>query len=633
MMKVLKNFVILSLIVMGATSYAETAIEIQGDEAFYQVAARLDDLWSDATGFLVTSDAAHKNLFNIYGFKGKRAFFGRVEESSKLKTASFLARVASDYYDETSKKWMSVSGMGTLVSVNLKNSQGQMVQQLAVLTASHVSQGTRLRIEDSEGHKLPIIPGLRLANVDEDVEIIFLQGQMSSTLSFDERTQMFTSKNFDLNQVWTEKNHPINYASFDVSMKDHVAVLTQDIPNLKYALGGLDFYYLNDATQKIVGSTQKEKAAYVWDHFGSLQKPLVGRGWMSWAKMPPGLSGAPLIRDMPNSQLVKAGIYNLQLDGLVLAQHRFQKKAFYIDADVLRELVQKFRNGQRSYTSPTRWHLAGGLTYRDYGNGKLEAAFTSKPSANFMQQDSGNAVSIDSGNAVSIDSGNAVSIDSGNTGSQNGIQLLWGSQDGYGKKVVGHILKRNNQSLAIVSTPNIEQGAAKLGFKSVETITAATDLYKLAEIKSKYINHLEPIRVDMQCYYKLNPSSGLLLAIYQAREVSDGMGNPGLDRQLYRSIELSRKELAQGLFLNSLRYEGRITIDISEFFITDFSSINPLSGIEGTLGPSVILTAESGEAAKINCYKTSNELAQAVNTFGNEVTMKAYNNIRSFYEK
>jgi hypothetical protein len=656
MAKITNFFIILSLILSGGISHAETAIELQGDDAFFAVSDELNQLNTDVDKALATSETARKNLFSIYGPKSKQAAFGRMDPESQLKAAPFLARVGSDYFDEVTKKWMTVSGMGTLVTLSFKNDQGQTKQQLAVLTASHVSQGTRLRVKDVNGRNLPVMPGLRLANVDEDVEIIFLQGDAKSALSYDEKNQVFATRNYDLNREWTEQTRPINYASFDVSMRNHVAVLVQDIPNLKAALGGFDWYHLNEASQPLKGSTIKEKSRFIWDNFGSLQKPLVGHGWMSSSKMPPGLSGAPLINDRPSSQLIEAGLFNMRLDGIVLAQHRSQKKTFYTDATVIRELVQKIRKGERSFTSPTRWRLASGLTFRDYGNGKLEAAFTTRPSANFSRMDSGNASSIDSGNASSIDSGNASSIDSGNASSidsgnassidsgnassidsgsgtsQSGIQLLWGSQEGYGKKVVGHIIKKGGQSLAVVSTPFVEKDAATLGFSSVETISGNTDLYKLLKLKSQYVNHKEPMRFDLPCFYKVS-DKGLLIAVYHAREISDVMGNRGLERELFMTIELSREKLAKGLFANTLRYEGNVNVDITGFFITDFSAIYPSSGIEGVLGPSVVISTNEGRGVRVGCYKTSTELAQAVTDYANEVTLKAQRNMRSYYMK
>lgn len=662
MSKISRFFIILSILLSGTSSFAETAVEIVADNAFYSIAAKLDQLNTDVSRTLAPNETAHINMFNIFGNKGRQAYFDRLDENSKVKAAPFLARVASDYFDEVTKKWLTVSGMGTLVTLNVKDAQGAMKPQLALLTASHVSQGTRLRVRDVSGRILPLVPGKRLANVDQDVEIIFLQGSLPSGLNFDEKEQAFITKSYDLKQLWTDKNKPNNYAAFDVSIRNHVAVLVEQIPNLQYAAGGFDFYYLNDAKQSIQGNTRKEKARFVWDHFGKLQKPLVGPGLMSSSKMPPGLSGAPLMGDRPPSRLVEAGIYNMRLEGIVLAQHSWERKTFYSDGDTILDLVKKIRAGQSLYTSPTRWRVAGALTYRDYGNGKLEAAFTSKPSANFSRMESGNASSIDSGNASSIDSGNASSIDSGNASSidsgnassidsgnassidsgnassidsgksntPKSIELLWGSQEGYGKKVVGHILQRNGQTLAVVSTPFVEKDASKLGFKSIETITGTTDLYKLAKMKSQYVNRNEPAQYDYNCFYRLD-EKGLLIGIYASQPVSDGYGGQQMDRRLYRTIEMSRADLAKGLLKNPLRFEAKMTIDVTGMFITDFSAINPLAGIEGVLGPSVVITGDAN-SRKLSCFRDMDQMIYSLGHFGQDVLIKANENMKSFYQ-
>jgi hypothetical protein len=646
MSKISRVLIIIGLILGGSLGLAETAVEIVADNAFYNIASKLDQLNTDVSRALAPSETAHINLFNIFGNKGRQAYFDRLDQNSKIKAAPFLARVASDYFDEVTKKWLTVSGMGTLVTLNVKDAQGVMKPQQALITASHVSQGTRLRVRDVSGRILPLVPGKRLANVDQDVEIVFLQGNVPSGLNFDEKEQAFVTQSYDLTKLWTEKNKPNNYAAFDVSIRNHVAVLVEQIPNLQYAAGGFDFYYLNDARQPIQGKTRKEKARFVWDRFGRLQKPLVGPGLMSSSKMPPGLSGAPLMGDRPPSRLIEAGVYNMRLEGIVLAQHSSERKTFYSDGDVILDLVKKIRAGQSLYTSPTRWRVAGALTYRDYGNGKLEAAFASKPSANFSRMDSGNASSIDSGNASSIDSGNASSIDSGNassidsgnassidsgkSGAPKSIELLWGSQEGYGKKVVGHILQRKGQTLAVVSTPFVEKDAATLGFTSIETITGATDLYKLAKIKSQYVNRNEPAQYDYHCFYRLD-EKGLVIGIYTSQPVPDGYGGQQLDRRLYRSVEMSRADMAKGLLKNSLRYEAQMTIDMTGMFITDFSAITPLAGIEGVLGPSVVITGDA-TSRRLSCFSDMDQMYYSLGYFGQDVLIKANDNIRSFYK-
>ena len=115
----------------------------------------------------------------------------------RKKTAPFLVRIQSSYYDEGTKKWNVVQGLGSLVGLKIGDREYS-----GVLSVSHLTQGQQLRIYDGNGELLPILPGYRYANIDEDVEIILLKDRVETSLNYvrssNSKVGFFSSTIFDL---------------------------------------------------------------------------------------------------------------------------------------------------------------------------------------------------------------------------------------------------------------------------------------------------------------------------------------------------------------------------------------------------------------------------------------------------
>lgn len=597
--------------------------ELICEYAIGQVATEIDQVLRDIIDTYAPNENARNNIRTIQDNKGTKAFFNRIDDKTKLTTTPFVVRVTSDYFDESLKKWVTVTGMGTVIHNGSK---------LLLVSASHVTQGKNLKIFRDDGFIYNFLEGKRLANVEQDLEVLELDNKNgSSHLFYDSSIGKIRSVEYDLTEKWSQVPGLRDNAKFIVSMNQHVAVMLKGFVNLPNAMGGFGQFEALEMSD-LRGKTIEDKAAYVWDRMGNIAKPLFGSGWISISKMPPGLSGAPLIRDVPTFAAMKTGKYFFQLDGLVLAQHRTQKKTFYADSDQIVNLIRRMDKGERGYVNAARWRMSGGLTFRDYGNGLLETILTTRPSANCLVQDSGNAVSVDSGNAVSVDSGNAVSVDSGK-GSKVQVQVFLGNQVKQGQNVLGRWIEKDGEKTPVISLPYIEKEVFKLGYTLGGVINDKADLYKLAQAKAEFRNSKQYMSMNLQCYFSLDEEKGLTVDLFEGQEV-ERQGFRGVGKRALEGFHFTRDQLRKGFSANKLLIKkGANTYDLTGMFITDLNSAIAISGVEAIKGPSVAVQLGQVNLMnnQINCFKSYDARLYMLRSFIDDYVEKAHRNMGTFY--
>jgi hypothetical protein len=534
--------------------------------------------------------------------------------------APFMANVESDYFDEGLKTWVRVSGMGTLVTIN---------GNLALLSATHVTQGQRLRIRDTNGVVIPMIPSQRLANVDDDIELILLKDSRKSTFSYDEKMKVFRTDFVNLQNLWNSMGDKVHsympfhdlldkYLRVRVSNKEHVALSSLKIareklpdaqdPILLEREGGRAL-----ALELLKAGPEVDKAAKYWDEDGTVNRLYLGKGLVSGGtNLPPGISGAPLIRQVPMAAVYKQGLFNMQIRGVVLSQHRVEQKTFFADDSAIRDLVEKFKTGQKGYVTSTRWRMYNGQTFRDYGQGVLEMNPVKTPSASFVRQDSGNAVSIDSGNAVSIDSG------------ATGIIVPTQST---GQKIIGRVLQNGTNKIPVIEDTRLSQFMQTSGYKTAAEISTNSDLFPLIQIKSQYANPFDMNEFADVCIYSLDVQ-GMKVTIYRNNIEKD------LSQwDVMMSVQLSRDKLARGMVKDNLiqTHEDRL-LDLHGMFTVDLYSQPSWMTLDRLLGPSVLYLPDTdytyndstsfgtkdrrvNPREKLNCYKSNEELIKASQDF------------------
>ncbi|MNS79959.1 hypothetical protein D3C72_1136250 [compost metagenome] len=340
--------------------------------------------------------------------------------------------------------------------------------------------------------------------------------------------------------------------------------------------------------------------------------------------MPPGLSGAPLIRDTPTLATMKTGKYALRVDGLVLAQHRSQNKTFYADADQIANLLRRFDKGERGQVNSARWRMSNGMTFRDYGNGMLETIL--------VKQASGNAVSVDSGNAISVDSGNAVSVDSGKGGNSQGPRYF-GNQVQNGKNILGRWIVRNGERTPVISMPFIEKEIFKLNYDLDGVIDPKTDLFELVSAKAQFMNRKMYMDPSLQCHYALDPDAGLLIGVYAGRPV-EVQGRREIEKRLIGELRFSREQLKKGFAGNSMLFKmGTGSGDLSGLFITDLASTSAVEGLESVQGPYITMRFknEITRETQLNCYNSFEHRMHVLRGFTEDYIERAHQKMGTFY--
>jgi uncharacterized protein YutD len=608
MIKLVLHFIFAILILIPVGSVAE--LNMQSYQWNTNDRRFISEIFYKALGVLNSNPKVQAPIEKLMKREWK-PFFDHYED----RQPDFVVRIKSAYWDESTKSWLNVVGMGTLISFDSK---------LALLTASHVSQGQKLRIQDSKGRLISVVAGERLADVSDDLELIVLRDDRSAQYTFDEALKVFKTQSVDIADDDIFEGQI--YHAYGIDLKHHVAALySEDLDKYAGDCGWENANFVLQAPNILVGQTLKEKAESIWNNWGEMSHPLVGQGVIGFSKMPPGFSGAPLIRHIPSADLIEKGLYSTQLEGLVLAQHRTEEKTFFADQKMILKLLTSFRNGQRNYVDVTRWRMSQGFLFRDYGNGVLETSFAKKPSANFFRQESGNAVSVDSGNAVSIDSGG------GKVKAEPKLAL--GMQDGFGKNIVGIMLQKDGVVIPALATTSLRQEAKKWGFEVGADITQKTDLYELAKIKYQYVNahEFKYAGASFQCDYKLD-ENGISLSLYNVRV---NRSTYEITRTLRKTITLSRAELARGFDDNILRYQNISTsweyeeVNLMGLFVTDIASASNFGSIDNIQGPTVNFKTQ---VSNTSCYKSNEERASVFSKFKRDYYDKTRRQWVDFYQ-
>ncbi|MFS4459388.1 hypothetical protein [Bdellovibrio sp. HCB2-146] len=526
----------------------------------------------------------------------KKKYRKKSEPVIRGKSAPFLARIQSSYYDEATKKWETVQGLGSFVKVKIDG-----VIRSAVITVSHLTQGQQLRIYDTKNRLVSIQPGMRLANVDKDVELIILKDDVETPLIEHDKFGLLATEPLKMKPLADDMDIP-DYDRIYVSKKQHVPILKSLLPQnsaghtvYTFSQNREDILrrYINEnKTKNALKSVQEAMImmADIWDRDGVLQEQLVGGGYMAGARMLPGLSGAPVIRDMPLSVFLWQNQYVYFIEGLVQGHHRIENKSYFVGVRSLVKIIKDFKKGLRNYTSNTRWRMKNRMTFRDFGNGILETNMIKTPSGSFYKGDSGNAISVDG--------------DYDPSASGFGI----GMQNGLGNNIVGQFVQINGLTLPVLADPQLKTGLPE-GVEVTTSFGAKQDLWSLAKMKYQFRDQVTDMISPYECFYQVT-DKGIDLQInkFKGDNLLNWHGN--------------RTDLQKGFDQNTMlvrNQKSKSAVEISGLFLTDMTSIGNQGNPRTAGAPTVIILPRDGvEASRVGCFQSAEERKYVFNKYSHD---------------
>ena len=187
--RIIMSISLLTSLFANAQMRADMTDELLYDYAVGKISTEIDDLLHDILKTYAPTPEIEAQINAIQKKKSLQAMFDRMDEKTSKVPAAFVACVSSDYFDENLKKQVTVSGMGTLVKRD---------KELFLITASHVTQGQNIRITDSDKKTYTVKATQRLANVEQDIEILALNGDSSGALNYDSQLRKIRSNVFSL---------------------------------------------------------------------------------------------------------------------------------------------------------------------------------------------------------------------------------------------------------------------------------------------------------------------------------------------------------------------------------------------------------------------------------------------------
>lgn len=495
------------------------------------------------------------------------------------KTAPYLARVQSSYYDEATKKWETIQGLGSFVKVNLAGAE-----RTALLSVSHLTQGQQLRIYDSENHLVAIQPGMRLANINKDVELIVLKDDVDTPLR-DSEYGLFMTEPLDM-KPWKEGMDIPDYDRIYVSKKQHVPIFKSLLPKNS---AGLTFNSSNQSREnafrkmlsegKIRNATRSregiaEMIASVWDEDGTLQRQLVGGGYIAGARLLPGLSGAPVIRDIPYASFITQNEYVYFIEGLVQGHHRIENKSYFVGLGALLNILKDFKSGKRGYTNNTRWRMKNRMTFRDFGNGVIETNMIKTPSGSFYKGDSGNAISVDGDfNPESF-----------------GFAL--GMQNGHDNNIVGQFVQIEGLTLPVLADASLKTYLPE-GMEIKSSFGAKQDLYSLAKMKYQFRDQVADMVTPYECFVQVT-DTGIDLQVNKFKGDS-------IIKWHGKKTDLQKGFDSNNMFVGQSK---KPAVEISGLFFTDLTNVDDLGNPKAAGVPTVtVLPREGNEAARVGCFE------------------------------
>ncbi len=524
---------------------------------------------------LVTSSVVNYNQVAAYNYNNLLEQPFRLSSKPVLtgKAAPYLVRIESTYFDESTGKAERMQGIGSVVMIPIETKPGEFTDFPALVTVSHLTHGQKLQIKTQEGKPLVIHPGARLANVDDDVEIIFLKHSIETPMTYDSRLKMIHGPmwmGLDTGVI-SEEQKFVDYDRIYVAKKQHVPILKNLLP--KNSSGHNDVSTIEDMirifTQIAHKGLEKENLMRaIWDDYGVLQKPFLGDGYIAKARMLPGLSGAPLIRDIPNSIIASLYIYTYSIDGLVQGHHRFKKESYFVSSKSIVSLIEDYKKGKRGFTSNTRWRLKNGVTFRDYGYGVLETNIGKLPSGSFFKGDSGNAISVDG------------KVGIGNLGMQNARNST----------IIGRVIENNGHRIPVLATPEVEKKWGKTTNEISQVIKPQHDLNALARLKMGLRNSAFTPIADYGCFYDFSEITGLNVRIQKNTD------------EIF-SFKRTTEQLKKGFLENEMIVRGNnLKLEISGLFLTDLTSVANSENLAEVSGPSLTLIPQNGDSVQLSCY-------------------------------
>jgi hypothetical protein len=307
-----------------------------------------------------------------------------------------IVAVSSSYSDEFNQKKISLKARGALLRYR---------ERFLILTASHVSQGSDLRIS-TQGETLKIVG--RAADIHSDIELIEVNQPSSSIQPLASWAEDIGYFEVDPNESWNwnriiETNRRNGFKSrnpgfiqldwweilltgTDVWSSDEIDSVNQNFYQ-RFFLNGQDL-----RTRQDMGWT------------------LGGNERSSAIKLKPGTSGAPILRLYQG----KKRPFSIIVTGVATRTQRYSEFSHFSSPDALRELVDQFRRAPKSALSTglkseaeLRWAMKGGVTYRR-NNGPSSWSEISPLTQSVALQSAeviGNGSSVDGGSGTSANSG------------------------------------------------------------------------------------------------------------------------------------------------------------------------------------------------------------------------------------
>jgi hypothetical protein len=371
-------------------------------------------------------------------------------ENSQNPEQGWVVHLSSKYHDISNPSTSSITEDGTgfvLTCVGCGNpaSPDFRMRRDFLVTASHVSQGDHLNIDFGNGQAAKVTG--RLADNVHDLEIIELDQsptQPLGALAQDSATSKLHGAGSSLATLSNSAPSLTGTAFQHYSRVPHDGDFTDRLRSKMFLPSSSSV-----SVVKATGVTDSEKdyaflPTVSWAAFqpkgreerldseaakkrGLSQSPFSDEVAGSF-DVAPGYSGAPVIR-AENNVFFGSG---MRIEGIVSRRNRELNQTFLVSDKTLNHLLSAYLKGGRGWTDETRWKYSGEVgTFRDLGDGSLEA--------NLISQTTGNGLSSDGGNGVSSDGGNGVSSDGGNTnkGQRTGqpAGMIWKGKPIYGFKI------------------------------------------------------------------------------------------------------------------------------------------------------------------------------------------------------
>ncbi len=417
-------------------------------------------------------------------------FLSLVVQAATSADPDWLVRVTSEFVDEENHSTLRVEGSGSIVAID---------KTCLVLTASHVSEGSDLRIY-SRDKLLELAIEKKIVDVDNDVALIPLRNCDVKPLAYWVSDYAATHVGFfvipkSITKLWMEKCQFLCPTPINLVQVSGGGSLVPKGSWVKLATSDWIWKPVNDNKLFLENTFQKvHGGAHL--NIDDLEATTTG-------KIVPGMSGAPHIAKAPKYGAVlhvggQGGTYNYQVGsatnpeaelGLIIGVGnrflRYFDRSFFSSPNVIMNLVDTYLGFRSRKTDDSSWKLRNCLQYRESSAGILEINPLSNPTGNGISGGPGNGISGGPGNGISGGPGSNSCSSEQKFGTSSILDSwkVWQISYGLGSR-------NGNGLIAYQLTPK----SPMIGF-TTEYIEANWSSYRLKNSTAeKY--HVKEIRVD-----------------------------------------------------------------------------------------------------------------------------------------